>query len=452
MIRYTVAELLDLNRYDVTPSRNTRKVIFSHRLWKPAWQREHLRRHEIPLASGSQCSHTVTYGCINIQSVNNKFDDVMDMFCSRQLRHTAPFTVLGLTETWHDTDCAAFGRFRAAGFSVVDRARPRVRDDLSVNHGGVAIVTAPGTSVSPLPVGCLPSTFEVVAGLVTTGRHRAAVAVVYRPGSQPVTEQFFDDMAALLERLAVVRVPLYVIGDFNIRPDHDVHHNEQLRSLFDAFGLKVGTSGPTHRLGGILDLVAATVDVSLSVDSVDCSDHALIRWPVVSDPPTTPSVTVRTRSWRRLDPDAFRSRLMSSVLCQPSSWPIDVDATATLYDDTIRGILDDILPARVVVRRPRPTDPWFDAECRAAKRLTRQLERASRAACRRASVAAGNGAASSTSDASESARQAWLSQRRAYRQLRNQKCKLFWSDKLSASTNPRDMWSTEYGRPSTWSW
>ena len=28
-----------------------------------------------------------------------------------------------------------------------------------------------------------------------------------------------------------------------------------------------------------------------SVDSVDCSDHALIRWPVVSDPPTTPSVT-----------------------------------------------------------------------------------------------------------------------------------------------------------------
>ena len=94
-------------------------------------------------------------------------------------------------------------------------------------------------------------------------------------------------MAALLERLAVVRVPLYVIGDFNIRPDRDVHHNEQLRSLFDAFGLKVGTPGPTHRLVGILDLVAATVDVSLSVNSVDCSDHSLIRWPVVSDPPVS---------------------------------------------------------------------------------------------------------------------------------------------------------------------
>jgi len=208
--------------------------------------------------------------------------------------------------------------------------RPRVRDDMSVNHGAVAIITAPGTSVSPLPVGDPSSTFEVVAGLVTTGRHRAAVAVVYRPGSQPVTEQFFDDLAALLERLAVVRVPLFVTGDFNIRPDRDFHHADQLRSLLDAFGLTVGTSGPTHRLGGLLDLVAAAADVSLSVDDVDCSDQSLLRWPVVSDRLATLPVTVHTRSWRRLEIDTFRSRLTSSILCQPSSWPLDVDDAAAL--------------------------------------------------------------------------------------------------------------------------
>ena len=53
---------------------------------------------------------------------HKKFDDVMDILRSRHLKHTAQFTVLGLTETWHDTDCADFGRFRDAGFSVVDRA------------------------------------------------------------------------------------------------------------------------------------------------------------------------------------------------------------------------------------------------------------------------------------------------------------------------------------------
>ena len=145
-------------------------------------------------------------------------------------------TVLGLTETWHDTDSPVFGRCRMAGFSVVDRPRVRVRDDLSVNHGGVAIVAAPGTLLSPLPTGSPSSTFEVVAAHMTGGRSRAAIAVVYRPGSQPVTAQFFDDLSALLERLVVLRLPLFVTGDFNVRLDHDTHHAEQLRSVFEAFG------------------------------------------------------------------------------------------------------------------------------------------------------------------------------------------------------------------------
>jgi len=52
-----------------------------------------------------------------------------------------------MTETWHDTDSPVFGRCRASGYSVVDHPRLRTRDDLSVNHGGVALLAAPGTSV-----------------------------------------------------------------------------------------------------------------------------------------------------------------------------------------------------------------------------------------------------------------------------------------------------------------
>ena len=49
----------------------------------------------------------VRYRCINIRSVNNKFDDFMDVFRDHQL------TVVGLTETRHDTDSPVFGRCRA---------------------------------------------------------------------------------------------------------------------------------------------------------------------------------------------------------------------------------------------------------------------------------------------------------------------------------------------------
>jgi len=57
---------------------------------------------------------------------------------------------------------------------------------------------------------------------------------------------------------------------------------------------------------------------------------------------------------------------------------LDVDTMASLYDTELTVMLDRAVqaPAHTVTRRPRPSDPWFDAECRAAKRLTRRLERA----------------------------------------------------------------------------
>ena len=122
--------------------------------------------------------------------------------------------------------------------------------------------------------------------------------------------------------------------------------------------------------------------------------------------------------------------------CQLSSWPIDVDAAAALYDDIIHRILDDILLTRVVIRRPRPSDPWFDADCRAAKRLP----------------AVWNVLLGQPPDVLPWLLAVTLPRRRlyrpsqlerhgclnAYRQLRNQKCLSIWSDKISATTNPRD--------------
>ena len=49
---------------------------------------------------------------------------------------------------------------------------------------------------------------------------------------------------------------------------------------------------------------------------------------------------------------------------------------AVLYDRELGALLDQLIPLRITTRRPRPSDPWFDAECRTAKRQTRQRERA----------------------------------------------------------------------------
>ena len=56
---------------------------------------------------------------------------------------------------------------------------------------------------------------------------------------------------------------------------------------------------------------------------------------------------------------------------------------AALYDRELGALLDQLIPLRETTRRQRPSDPWFDAECRTAKRQTRQRERAYASACRR---------------------------------------------------------------------
>ena len=116
-----------------------------------------------------------------------------------------------------------------------------------------------------------------------------------------------------------------------------------------------------------------------------------------------------------------------------------------MYNEKLTGLLDRLLPERQFVRRPRPSDPWFDKACRQAKRLTRRLERAFAAASRRADTAY---AASTTAVAASvvkaaAAKAAWYNQRRSYRQLRRLKCAEFWRDvsKVAILSVSKRSWS-----------
>ena len=114
--------------------------------------------------------------------------------------------------------------------------------------------------------------------------------------------------------------------------------------------------------------------VDVVVDDVGLSDHYLLRWKVDIARDAPSAMTVCSRPWRRLDVELFRSELIASRLCRPEEWPTGVDDMAALYTDELDRLLDRVLPKREFVRRQRPSDPWFDSECRAAKRITRRLE------------------------------------------------------------------------------
>ena len=398
-----------------------RPVASQRRRRAPNVVRVHVDRHDVTVG------RELTFGCFNIRSVANKIDDVIEV------RRDQSIDVFFLVETWHDTESVAFRRLRADGFAVVDRPRPRsCADTTTTNYGGVAAFAVPGVRLTLLDTGSRPSTFETLSTRVTSGSSSCVVVVIYCTG--PVTMSFFDELSDVLDRVATVIDPVYIVGDVNIRLDRpDDPLTRQFTDVLTAYGFTCRVSVSTHDRGGIIDVVASRDDLpSPSVDVLDIglSDHRLLRWSSQLARPRPVYSTVVRRAWRQLDSDVFRDRLLSSALCQANVWrDLDVDGLARLYDSEITAIMDQLVPARSVTCRRRSSDPWFDEECRAAKRETRRLERA----IRRIDPA--------NIDAVNAATTTWTAQRRVYLALRRQKREMFWQTKIdSERSNPRQLW------------
>jgi len=140
-----------------------------------------------------------------------------------------------LTESWCDSDGAVLGRLRSAGY-VTDRPRPRCAgaDEISVNHGGIIVFAAADISLSSIVNAGRPTTYDMLCFRGVVGQFSHTMVVIHRPRSIAVTQKFSDELAAVLDRVAVFKEPIYIVWDLNIRLDRDDDHNaDQLRLLID---------------------------------------------------------------------------------------------------------------------------------------------------------------------------------------------------------------------------
>ena len=161
-------------------------------------------------------SRPMTFASLNVRSLSStKLDGLLVEFQQRSV------DVLLLCETWHDADSVSIRRLRTDGFNVVERARRRdcSQTSLSVNHGGVAVVTVAAVSLTAVDVGVQPSTFECVAARVTSGTSSCIVVLLYRPGSCAVTATFLPNCRTFWIdcRLSTYVDPVVLAGDVNIR-------------------------------------------------------------------------------------------------------------------------------------------------------------------------------------------------------------------------------------------
>jgi len=131
----------------------------------------------------------------------------------------------------------------------------------------------------------------------------------------------------------------------------------------------------THTAGHQLDVVVVRSDSMVPPPVV--SDHSMMDVALglhcsnQCDSSFYTCRSCRSFSYNDFEPDLLQSHLLRCL-------PDDVSELIAAYDDTLRSLIDIHAPYRRMRRSNRPSQCWFDAECRAAKRTTRSLERAYR--------------------------------------------------------------------------
>ena len=126
--------------------------------------------------------------------------------------------------------------------------------------------------------------------------------------------------------------------------------------------------------------------------------------------------------WHFLDTEKFISELKLSPLSAATS--LNVISASDLYNSTLSGILDKMILFKTVRIHEKPSDPWFDWECRTSKCLKRSLERIY------------------MRTKSENDFAAWMGQKKLYKKLCRHMRRDYWNNKLSDPKNKRaNIWS-----------
>ena len=155
-------------------------------------------------------------------------------------------------------------------------------------------------------------------------------------------------------------------------------HAVRFAAVLDDFGLRDIVGRPIHRGGHQLDILATRLHRPSYIHKSRPAAHirSLVdRYDIRRGlRQSKQDVSACRRRWRTFDYDGFITELQQSRLVLDP--PEDVNQLVECYDTTLTTLLDRFAPARPVRLKARPSAPWYDAECRQYKAVTRKLETA----------------------------------------------------------------------------
>ena len=246
------------------------------------------------------------------------------------------------------------------------------------NGGGVAIVTRTELQSRPFSLSWSDPACDVVAIHLPTAAGRLNVIALYQA---PRSAGFYDHLHNLLDEVNSLPGKTVICGDFNApSPVTRGAVDQQLVDILTDYNCQQHVEEPTHRYGGLLDLIISPVEMQQIVNSVQVrdlgvSDHCVVSAVLnVNCVRSQNCITYSRRNYNWLDVDVFRRELLScSASIQPKS--TSNEFAVQLRDDVI-VILDRLVPSKSVTkRRGKLTCGWLSKDAVKSRRARRRLER-----------------------------------------------------------------------------
>ena len=260
---------------------------------------------------------------------------------------------------------------------------------------------------------------------LTCMQKSVSLVAIYRPPRNSVVD-FLNDFEEMLERIICTPTDLLIVGDFNINMLSltDPAAN-RLRNMLEVSGLSQHVQNSTHQNGHLLDLVISRPsNMTLSMNPSDVSvssDHACVCFTLQFPKPLKVTKCMTVRKFRAISTQALCQDLLSSDL---NNLPLsDCAAACSLYDQTLKDLMNKHAPAKNVTITVRPDAPWYNYDIRCAKREYRRLERQWKES--RLSVHL----------------QMLHTQRNRLTQIRRQAKVNFYSTKVSMASSPKELFS-----------
>ena len=301
-----------------------------------------------------------------------------------------------IQETWlRKCDSSILKEIKEYGFNIIT-----YRKSLSVEWGGgVAAIYRKDLKVSHIRCDNNFRTFEHVTCKVLTMEQPLLLICVYRRGysvsNKFTVNDFISEFSTLLDDVCDSVSSILITGDFNIHVElNELHvlsdfwssrHNDvaNFLNLLDEYDLQQCVTGPTHDLGGTIDLAITSKfspmfsDVVVGLRKEVClSDHYHLLMKIPCKPITmSRKVTMYRRNLSNILSDSFSEQLESINLAQKVVDCGDVNEAVQNYNNLIHCVFNSVCPVNKLVVNSHQKQKWFNSELRDTKRLVRRSER-----------------------------------------------------------------------------